>query len=67
MVLNGLNVDNVAISEAIAEPRTITAESQIVRTARELGIIFGDLSAEEMAPKAPKSPKAAKTPKIKNE
>jgi hypothetical protein len=52
MVLNGHNVDSVPISEAIAEPRTITSDSHIVRTARELGIIFGDLSPEEMAPKS---------------
>ena len=52
MVLNGLNVDSVPISEAIAEPRTITADCHVVRTARELGIIFGDLGPEEMGPKA---------------
>lgn len=51
MVLNGLNVDSVPIAEAIAEPRTITKESHIVRTARELGIIFGDLTPDEMVPK----------------
>ena len=52
MVLNGLNVDSVPISEAIAEPRMVTPESHVVQTARELGIIFGDLSPEQMAPKS---------------
>ncbi|MBE6417501.1 MAG: ATP-dependent 6-phosphofructokinase [Akkermansiaceae bacterium] len=66
MVLNGLNVDSVPISEAIAEPRTITKESHIVRTARELGIIFGDLTPQEMAPKTPATPaKASKCSKSK--
>lgn len=66
MVLNGLNVDSVPISEAIAEPRTITKENHIVRTARELGIIFGDLTPQEMAPKAKAdSAKAAKCAKSK--
>lgn len=66
MVLNGLNVDSVPISEAIAEPRTITKESHIVRTARELGIIFGDLTPQEMAPKTLATPaKASKCSKSK--
>ncbi len=66
MVLNGLNVDSVPISEAIAEPRTITKESHIVRTARELGIIFGDLTPQEIAPKAKETPtKAPKCSKSK--
>ena len=66
MVLNGLNVDSVPISEAIAEPRTITKENHIVRTARELGIIFGDLTPQEMAPKAKaETAKAAKCAKSK--
>lgn len=66
MVLNGLNVDSVPISEAIAEPRTITKENHIVRTARELGIIFGDLTPQEMAPKAKaETAKATKCAKSK--
>ena len=65
MVLHGLDVDNVPIAEAIAEPRTITKDSQTVRTARELGIIFGDMTPEEMAPKATRAAKAGKTAKNK--
>ncbi len=48
VVLNGLNVGHVPIKEAIAEPRMVRADSQIVRTARELGVIFGDLPPEEL-------------------
>ena len=42
VVLQGLNVGSVPIKEAIAEPRVIREDSQLVRTARDLGIIFGD-------------------------
>ncbi|MCH5284215.1 MAG: ATP-dependent 6-phosphofructokinase [Akkermansiaceae bacterium] len=42
VVLQGLNVGSVPIKEAIAAPRIIHADSQLVRTARDLGIIFGD-------------------------
>lgn len=48
VVLNGLNVDSVPISQAIASPRMVSADSQIVRTARDLGIIFGDRRPEEI-------------------
>ena len=48
VVLNGLNVDSVPISQAIARPRMVDAESQIVQTARDLGIIFGDRRPEEV-------------------
>ncbi len=48
VVLNGLNVDSVPISQAIAKPRMVSADSQIVRTARDLGIIFGDRRPEEV-------------------
>ena len=48
VVLNGLNVDSVPISQAIANPRMVSADSQIVRTARDLGIIFGDRRPEEI-------------------
>ena len=66
MVLNGLNVDSVPISEAIAEPRMVTPESHVVQTARELGIIFGDLSPEQMAPKSVQpGTKAGKASKCK--
>ena len=66
MVLNGHSVDSVPIAEAIAEPRTITPENHIVRTARELGIIFGDLTPEEMEPKrATATSKGTKTSKSK--
>lgn len=66
MVLNGHNVDSVPISEAIAEPRMVTPESHVVQTARELGIIFGDLTPEQMAPKSVQpSTKAGKSSKCK--
>lgn len=42
MVLQGLNVGNIPIKEAIAEPRMVREDSQIMKTARDLGIIFGD-------------------------
>lgn len=42
LVLQGLNVGNIPIAEAIAEPRMVKPDSQMVRTARSLGIIFGD-------------------------
>lgn len=48
VVLNGLNVDSVPISQAIAKPRMVSADSQIVRTARDLGIIFGDRRPEDI-------------------
>lgn len=67
VVLNGLNVDSVPISQAIAKPRMVSADSQIVRTARDLGIIFGDRRPEEIfgskpadtaeAPAAPAKPR----------
>ncbi|MDO5469694.1 MAG: ATP-dependent 6-phosphofructokinase [Akkermansia sp.] len=48
VVLNGLNVDSVPISQAIAHPRMVKEDSQIVRTARDLGIIFGDRRPDEI-------------------
>lgn len=48
VVLKGLNVGSVPIEEAIAEPRMVEADSQIVRTARDLGIIFGDRRPEDI-------------------
>ena len=48
VVLNGLNIDNVPIEEAVAHHRFVLPESQIVSTARDLGIIFGDRSPEAM-------------------
>lgn len=48
VVLNGLNIDNVPIEEAVAHHRFVSPDSQIVRTARDLGIIFGDRNPEEM-------------------
>ena len=48
VVLNGLNIDNVPIEEAVAHHRFVLPESQIVSTARDLGIIFGDRKPEEM-------------------
>ena len=48
VVLNGLNIDNVPIEEAVAHHRFVSPDSQIVSTARDLGIIFGDRTPEEM-------------------
>ena len=48
VVLNGLNIDNVPIEEAVAHHRFVSTDSQVVSTARDLGIIFGDRSPEEM-------------------
>ena len=42
VVLKGLDVGSVPIKEAIAQPRVVREDSQLVRTARDLGIIFGD-------------------------
>ena len=48
VVLNGLNIDNVPIEEAVAHHRFVSPDSQIIGTARDLGIIFGDRSPEEL-------------------
>ena len=48
VVLNGLNIDNVPIEEAVAHHRFVSPDSQIISTARDLGIIFGDRTPEEM-------------------
>ncbi len=48
LVLQGLNVGNIPIAEAIAEPRMVKPDSQMVRTARSLGIIFGDRKPEDL-------------------
>lgn len=48
IVLKGLNVGCVSIDEAVAQPRVVQKDSHIVRTARELGIIFGDKTPKEM-------------------
>ena len=48
VVLNGLNIDNVPIEEAVAHHRFVSTDSQVVSTARDLRIIFGDRSPEEM-------------------
>ena len=48
VVLNGLNIDNVPIEEAVAHHRFVNPDSQIISTARDLGIIFGDRSPEEL-------------------
>ena len=61
VVLKGLNVDSVPISQAIAKPRMVSADSQIVRTARDLGIIFGDRRPEEIFSSKP-AEQAAETP-----
>ncbi|MDO5451310.1 MAG: ATP-dependent 6-phosphofructokinase [Akkermansia sp.] len=42
VVLKGPKVGTVSIDEAVAKPRFVQPDSQIVQTARDLGIIFGD-------------------------
>ena len=49
MVLQGVNVGNIPIKEAIAEPRMVREDSQIMKTARDLGIIFGDRKPAEIS------------------
>lgn len=49
MVLQGLNVGNIPIKEAIAEPRMVREDSQLMKTARDLGIIFGDRKPSEIS------------------
>ena len=61
VVLKGLNVDSVPISQAIAKPRMVSEDSQIVRTARDLGIIFGDRRPEDIFGSKP-AEQAAETP-----
>ena len=53
VVLQGLDVGSVPIKEAIAEPRIIHEDSQLVRTARDLGIIFGDRTPDRISSVAP--------------
>jgi len=65
VVLNGLNVDSVPIAQAIAKPRMVSADSQIVRTARDLGIIFGDRRPEEIFGSKPADTAADSTPAAK--
>lgn len=48
LVLKGLEVDTVSIEEAISKPRLVEVDSHIVRTARELGIIFGDREPQNL-------------------
>ena len=62
VVLNGLNIDNVPIEEAVAHHRFVSPDSQIISTARDLGIIFGDRAPEEMhSDRTQADTKAAKT------
>ncbi len=60
VVLKGLNVGSVPIKEAIAEPRMVNPDSQIVRTARELGVIFGDCRPEDISGHHPKKEKKSR-------
>ena len=48
LILNGPNVDTVPIEDAVRSLRLVDPGSQIVATARDLGIIFGDRPAEEL-------------------
>ncbi len=48
LVLKGPDVGTVTIEEAVSVRRVVEPESQIVQTARDLGIIFGDRGAEKL-------------------
>ncbi len=48
LVLKGPDVGTVAIEEAVSVRRVVDPDSQIVHTARDLGIIFGDLAPGEL-------------------
>ncbi len=48
LILKGPDVGTVSIEEAVSQRRMVEPTSQIVRTARDLGIIFGDLGPEEL-------------------
>ena len=54
LVLQGLNVGHIPIHEAIAQPRMVREHSQLVYTARDLGIIFGDRKPDELHAHSPK-------------
>ena len=55
LVLQGLNVGHIPIREAIAEPRMVRENSQLIYTARDLGIIFGDRRPDELNAHSPKT------------
>ncbi len=55
LVLQGLNVGHIPIREAIAEPRMVRENSQLIYTARDLGIIFGDRRPDELHAHSPKT------------
>ncbi len=64
LTLNGPNVQTVSIDEAVKSLRLVQPDSQIIRTARDLGIIFGDrapdkLMSEQAQAVAAKEAKAA--------
>lgn len=48
LVLQGLNVGHIPIHDAIREPRMVRTDSQLLHTARDLGIIFGDRKPERL-------------------
>ncbi|MGN0865055.1 MAG: 6-phosphofructokinase [Akkermansia sp.] len=48
LVLNGPNVNTVSIEEAVRSLRLVHPDSQLVRTARDLGIIFGDRAPDQL-------------------
>lgn len=62
LILNGPNVDTVPIEDAVRSLRLVDPESQIVATARDLGIIFGDRPAEALMSDHKKDEPAGKKP-----
>ncbi len=49
LILKGHDVDAVSIDEAVSLRRLVQPDSQIVQTARDLGIIFGDRGPDELS------------------
>ncbi len=48
LILKGPDVGTVSIEEAVSRRRVVEPLSQVVQTARDLGIIFGDRGPEEL-------------------
>ncbi len=66
LILKGHDVGDVPINEAVALRRLVQPDSQIVKTARDLGIIFGDRMPDELSDHRKETPAATKSGKNKN-
>ncbi len=58
LILKGHDVDAVTIDEAVSQRRLVQPDSQIVQTARDLGIIFGDRGPDELSDHRKNAPAA---------